>query len=128
MNDGRLFAVNADNGKLCETFANKGILNLQTNMPVTTPGMYEPTSPPIITDKTIVIAGAVTDNFSTREPSGVIRGFDVNTGKLLWAFDPGAKDPNAIRAMNITSRSTRRTHGRLPPTTLSWIWSICRWA
>lgn len=96
VNDGRLFAVNADNGKLCETFANKGILNLQTNMPVTTPGMYEPTSPPIITDKTIVIAGAVTDNFSTREPSGVIRGFDVNTGKLLWAFDPGAKDPNAI--------------------------------
>src|SRR5690606_39112942 len=28
VNDGRLFAINADNGKLCETFANKGILNL----------------------------------------------------------------------------------------------------
>ena len=96
MNDGRLFAINAENGKLCETFANKGVLNLQTNMPVTKPGMYEPTSPPIITDKTIVIAGSVTDNFSTRETSGVIRGFDVNTGELLWAFDPGAKDPNAI--------------------------------
>ena len=96
VNDGRLFAVNADNGQLCESFGNKGILNLQTNMPVTTPGMYEPTSPPVITDKVIVIAGAVTDNFSTREPSGVIRGFDVNSGKLLWAFDPGAKDPNAI--------------------------------
>ncbi|ELZ2906043.1 PQQ-binding-like beta-propeller repeat protein, partial [Escherichia coli] len=40
--------------------------------------------------------GSVTDNFSTRETSGVIRGFDVNTGELLWAFDPGAKDPNAI--------------------------------
>ncbi|WP_414641560.1 glucose/quinate/shikimate family membrane-bound PQQ-dependent dehydrogenase [Buttiauxella sp.] len=96
VNDGRLFAINADNGQLCESFANKGILNLQTNMPVTTPGMYEPTSPPIITDKVIVIAGAVTDNFSTREPSGVIRGFDVNSGKLLWAFDPAAKDPNII--------------------------------
>ncbi|MDI8954433.1 hypothetical protein MJO10_33160, partial [Salmonella enterica subsp. enterica serovar Anatum] len=36
--------------------------------------------------------------FSTRETSGVIRGFDVNSGKLLWAFDPGAKDPNAIPA------------------------------
>ncbi|MCP2003119.1 UNVERIFIED_ORG: quinoprotein glucose dehydrogenase [Buttiauxella agrestis ATCC 33320] len=96
VNDGRLFAINADNGQLCESFANKGILNLQTNMPVTTPGMYEPTSPPIITDKVIVIAGAVTDNYSTREPSGVIRGFDVNSGKLLWAFDPGAKDPNTI--------------------------------
>ncbi|WP_312990946.1 glucose/quinate/shikimate family membrane-bound PQQ-dependent dehydrogenase [Atlantibacter hermannii] len=98
VNDGRLFALNADNGKLCETFANKSILNLQTNQPVTTPGMYEPTSPPIVTDKVIVIAGAVTDNYSTREPSGVIRGFDVNTGDLLWAFDPGAKDPNAIPA------------------------------
>ncbi|NBD00347.1 membrane-bound PQQ-dependent dehydrogenase, glucose/quinate/shikimate family [Atlantibacter hermannii] len=96
VNDGRLFAINADNGKLCETFANKGILNLQTNQPVTTPGMYEPTSPPVVTDKIIVIAGAVTDNYSTREPSGVIRGFDVNTGDLVWAFDPGAKDPNAI--------------------------------
>jgi len=96
VNDGRLFAINADSGKLCESFANKGILNLQTNMPVTTPGMYEPTSPPIITGKVIVIAGAVTDNYSTREPSGVIRGFDVNSGKLLWAFDPGAKDPNAV--------------------------------
>ncbi|TNV19332.1 glucose/quinate/shikimate family membrane-bound PQQ-dependent dehydrogenase [Buttiauxella sp. B2] len=96
VNDGRLFAINADNGQLCESFANKGILNLQTSMPVTTPGMYEPTSPPIITNKVIVIAGAVTDNYSTREPSGVIRGFDVNSGKLLWAFDPGAKDPNAI--------------------------------
>jgi quinoprotein glucose dehydrogenase len=56
VNDGRLFHQRR-NGKLCETFANKGILNLQTNMPVTTPGLYEPTSPPIITDKTIVIAG-----------------------------------------------------------------------
>jgi quinoprotein glucose dehydrogenase len=74
VNDGRLFAINAETGKLCETFANKGILNLQTNMPDTTPGLYEPTSPPIITDKTIVIAGSVTDNFSTRETSGVIRG------------------------------------------------------
>lgn len=98
VNDGRLFAVNAETGKLCETFANKGVLNLQTNMPDTTPGLYEPTSPPIITDKTIVIAGSVTDNFSTRETSGVIRGFDVNSGKLMWAFDPGAKDPNAIPA------------------------------
>ena len=40
VNDGRLFAINAETGKLCETFANKGILNLQTNMPDTTPGLY----------------------------------------------------------------------------------------
>lgn len=98
VNDGRLFALDADSGKPCADFANNGELNLQSNMPYATPGHYEPTSPPVITDKVIVVAGAVTDNYSNREPSGVIRGFDVNSGKLLWAFDPGAKDPNAIPA------------------------------
>ncbi|MFE1728362.1 membrane-bound PQQ-dependent dehydrogenase, glucose/quinate/shikimate family, partial [Acinetobacter baumannii] len=27
---------------------------------------------------------------------GVIRGYDVNTGKPLWVFDTGAADPNAM--------------------------------
>ena len=96
VNDGHLYALDAQTGQPCPDFANHGDLDLQHGQPVTTPGQYEPTSPPIVTDKVIVIAGAVTDNYSTREPSGVIRGFDVNTGKLLWAFDPGNKDPNVI--------------------------------
>ncbi len=69
VNDGRLFALDADSGKPCADFANNGELNLQSNMPYATPGHYEPTSPPVITDKVIVIAGAVTDNYSNREPS-----------------------------------------------------------
>lgn len=94
VNDGHLYALDAKTGKRCATFADNGDLDLQRREPVTTPGMYEPTSPPVITDKVIVVSGAVEDNFSTREPSGVIRGFDVRTGALLWVFDPGAKDPN----------------------------------
>ncbi|GAA3884887.1 glucose/quinate/shikimate family membrane-bound PQQ-dependent dehydrogenase [Gibbsiella dentisursi] len=96
VNDGRLFALDASTGQPCPDFANNGVLDLQHKQPVTTAGQYEPTSPPIVTNQVIIIAGAVTDNYSTREPSGVIRGFDVNSGKLVWAFDPGAKDPNAI--------------------------------
>ncbi|WP_250520535.1 MULTISPECIES: glucose/quinate/shikimate family membrane-bound PQQ-dependent dehydrogenase [unclassified Caballeronia] len=96
VNDGRLFELDAASGKPCPEFATNGLLDLQHLQPVKTPGQYEPTSPPIVTSKVIVVAGAVTDNYGTREPSGVIRGFDVNTGKLLWAFDPGAHDPNAI--------------------------------
>lgn len=96
VNDGRLFELDAATGERCPGFGNHGELDLQHAQPVQTPGGYEPTSPPVVTDKAIVIAGAVTDNYSTREPSGVVRGFDVDTGKLLWAFDPGAKDPNAI--------------------------------
>ena len=96
VNDGRLFELDAATGKRCDAFAIHGMLDLQHLQPVRTPGMYEPTSPPIVTDRMIVMAGAVEDNFSTREPSGVIRGFDVDTGKLMWVFDPGASDPNAI--------------------------------
>jgi quinoprotein glucose dehydrogenase len=96
VNNGHLYAVDALSGQLCKDFATNGDLDLQAGQPVTTAGQYEPTSPPVITDKVIVIAGAVEDNYSTREPSGVIRGFDVTTGKLLWAFDPGAKEPNAV--------------------------------
>ncbi|ADW76357.1 MULTISPECIES: glucose/quinate/shikimate family membrane-bound PQQ-dependent dehydrogenase [Rahnella] len=96
VNDGRLFALDAETGARCPAFGNNGELNLQGNMPYATPGHYEPTSPPIITKSVIIVAGAVTDNYSNREPSGVIRGFDVETGKLLWAFDPGAAEPNKI--------------------------------
>ncbi|RWR01227.1 glucose dehydrogenase [[Pantoea] beijingensis] len=96
VNDGHLYALDAATGQRCADFADNGDLNLQANMPHARAGAYEPTSPPVVTDKVIVIAGAVTDNYSTREPSGVIRGFDVNSGKLLWAFDTGAKEPNKL--------------------------------
>ncbi len=96
VNDGRLFALDAETGARCSDFGNNGELNLQSNMPYSSAGRYEPTSPPIVTKSVIIVAGAVTDNYSTKEPSGVIRGFDVHTGKLLWAFDPGAANPNKI--------------------------------
>lgn len=96
VNDGRLVAINADNGQRCSDFGNNGEVNLQRYMPFAYPGGYNPTSPPVVTGSTIIIAGSVTDNLSIHEPSGVIRGYDVNTGELLWIFDTGATDPNAM--------------------------------
>lgn len=95
-NDGRLIAVNADNGQKCSDFGNDGEIDLQKSMPHAYPGGYNPTSPPVVTATTIVIGGSVTDNFSNKEPSGVIRGYDVRTGALKWVFDTGAQDPNAM--------------------------------
>lgn len=96
VNDGRLVAVNADTGKVCSDFGEQGEVNLQKFMPYAYPGGYNPTSPGVISGTTIVIAGSVTDNYSSKEPSGVIRGYDVNTGELLWVFDTGAQNPNAM--------------------------------
>lgn len=95
-NDGRLFALNADTGALCRGFGRDGAVDLTDGMPMRTPGFYEPTSPPVITSKVAIISGAVTDNYSTHEPSGVTRGYDLYSGKLVWAFDPGNPNPNEL--------------------------------
>jgi quinoprotein glucose dehydrogenase len=96
VNDGRMIALNADSGKPCESFGDHGTLNLEVGMGEHTPGFYEPTSPPVVSDTILVVAGSVIDNYSTHEPSGVVRGFDIHTGKLVWAWDSGAQDENAL--------------------------------
>jgi len=96
VNDGRLFAINADNGQRCSNFANHGELDLKHMNPYTFPGGLEPTSPPVVTGTTVVIGGSVTDNYSIHEPSGALRGYDVNTGELRWVFDTGAENPNIV--------------------------------
>ena len=64
------------------------------------------------TDKILVVAGAVIDNYSTDEPSGVIRGFDVHTGRLVWAWDPGAAGrERAALGRRTPTPTTRRTPG-----------------
>lgn len=100
VNDGRLVAINADNGELCAHFGNEGEIDLQYKMPYAYAGGYNPTSPPVITPTNIIIGGSVTDNYSTKEPSGVIRAYDATTGALKWIFDTGAADPNAMPGKN----------------------------
>lgn len=102
VNDGRMIALNAETGALCQGFGDHGTLNLQEGMGVQTSGFYEPTSPPVVSDRIIVIAGAVIDNYSTQVPSGVIRGFDIHTGRLVWAWDAGAADENALPSATYT--------------------------
>jgi quinoprotein glucose dehydrogenase len=95
-NDGRLFAINAKTGARCSAFGRNGEIDLTDGMPMRELGFYEPTSPPVVTGRLVIISGAVTDNYSTHEPSGVTRGFDLHTGQLVWAFDTGNPDPNVL--------------------------------
>ncbi|WP_395600278.1 glucose/quinate/shikimate family membrane-bound PQQ-dependent dehydrogenase [Pseudomonas sp. B19125] len=90
--DTRLIALDADTGKMCEDFGDKGQVDLRANIGSFAPGGYYSTSPPAVTKNLVVIGGHVTDNVSTDEPSGVIRAFDVHTGKLVWNWDSGNPD------------------------------------
>ncbi|MBO0345155.1 glucose/quinate/shikimate family membrane-bound PQQ-dependent dehydrogenase [Roseibium sp. CAU 1637] len=85
--DARLIALNADDGTVCESFAENGTLHLEQHMEYNPAGYYYSTSPPMAIDGKIIIGGAVNDNYSLYEPSGVIRGFDAQTGELLWNWD-----------------------------------------
>jgi quinoprotein glucose dehydrogenase len=90
--DARLIALDAETGKVCGDFADKGVIDLSANMPDLTPGFYYSTSPVLVARGLIVVGGAVNDNVSTREPSGVIRAYDESTGKLVWNWDSGNPD------------------------------------
>ncbi|MFO1173375.1 MAG: membrane-bound PQQ-dependent dehydrogenase, glucose/quinate/shikimate family [Hyphomicrobiaceae bacterium] len=92
--DGRLISLSAETGKICPGFGgNSGTINLWANMPNITPGSVYATSPPVVTDRLVIVGGTVNDNVSTTSPSGVIRAYDVNTGDLVWNFD--SKNPDA---------------------------------
>ncbi|TNM61385.1 glucose/quinate/shikimate family membrane-bound PQQ-dependent dehydrogenase [Aliirhizobium smilacinae] len=87
--DARLIALDAKNGEVCPSFAENGTLHLEKGMKYNPAGYYYSTSPPAIVGNKIIIGGAVNDNYSTQEQSGVIRAFDVNSGQLIWNWDSG---------------------------------------
>ncbi|WP_182418968.1 membrane-bound PQQ-dependent dehydrogenase, glucose/quinate/shikimate family [Bartonella sp. HY038] len=87
--DARLIGINADTGKACEGFGDKGIVDLKIGMGEVKPGYYQQTSTPLLAGDLVIVGGRVADNFSTDEPPGVVRAYSVHDGKLVWAWDPG---------------------------------------
>ncbi|MBZ9602833.1 glucose/quinate/shikimate family membrane-bound PQQ-dependent dehydrogenase [Phyllobacterium chamaecytisi] len=90
--DARLIALDAANGQICPSFADKGTLHLEKGMPYDPAGYYYSTSPPVVAAGKIIVGGAVNDNYSIHEQSGVIRAYDINTGALIWNWDTGNPD------------------------------------
>jgi len=93
--DARLVALDADSGALCEGFGQDGIVDLKQGLGAAADPLYQLTSAPTMAGTTVVVGGRVADNVQTDMPGGVLRGFDVITGQMRWAFDPGRDDPNA---------------------------------
>ncbi|WP_122722497.1 membrane-bound PQQ-dependent dehydrogenase, glucose/quinate/shikimate family [Pseudomonas viridiflava] len=87
--DARLVALDADTGKLCSDFGSNGVVGLHDNMGKVRPHALMQTAAPLVAGDLIVLGGSVMDNgYDQGNPSGVIRAYNVMTGKLVWNFDP----------------------------------------
>jgi quinate dehydrogenase (quinone) len=105
--DMRLVALDAATGKPVPGFGDNGTVFLATGMGAVIPGYYNPTSGPFLAGKNLIVGGWVMDNQSADEPSGVVRAFDAETGKLAWAWDVGRPgQPNPPAAGQSYTRST----------------------
>lgn len=87
-NDARLVAIDAKSGERCSNFGDNGEVRIDPGMELWWPGEYQITSPPLVTDNTVVIGSAISDNARVIAPAGSVRAFDVRTGEARWDFDP----------------------------------------
>jgi quinoprotein glucose dehydrogenase len=93
--DGKLFTLDAKTGALNTSFGNNGVVNLATPDITHGFGGYRVTSPPVMYGNIIIVGSALPER-SGPGPSGDIRAFDVDTGKLVWTFHsiPQPGEPN----------------------------------
>ena len=85
--DGRIIAVDARTGRPCPAFGQNGAVDIKEGMGEQYPGMVSITSPPVIVRGVIVTGHQVLDGQKRWNASGVIKGFDVETGALRFAWD-----------------------------------------
>ncbi|WP_394521347.1 outer membrane protein assembly factor BamB family protein [Pantoea sp. SGAir0184] len=90
--DDRVIEVDAQDGKRCTDFGNNGEVSILEDMGETYTGYVSITSGPVVVRDTIVVGHQVIDGQRVFGPPGVIKAFDVRTGKLKWAWDAANPD------------------------------------
>jgi quinoprotein glucose dehydrogenase len=90
--DARLIAVDAKKGIPCPDFGDNGVVYLLDGIGESVPGWYGNVAAPTIVRNVVVMGAQVQDGQAEDAPSGVIRGYDAVSGKLLWAWDMGRPD------------------------------------
>jgi quinoprotein glucose dehydrogenase len=113
--DAKLHAVDADTGKLCSGFGDKGILNVDQWNTVNAKWPLSLLQPPTVYKDTLFIGWAGKDWHNTAAPPGQVFAVDAQTGKLKWTFSPipEAQVPNTGTADVWASMSVDEKNGIL---------------
>jgi quinoprotein glucose dehydrogenase len=86
--DARLIALDGDTGKPCVDFGTNGEIDLTNEVKLRDPGDYQETSAPAICKDLVITGSSEGDNRAVTLERGIVRAFDVRTGKLRWTWDP----------------------------------------
>lgn len=109
--DGRLIAIDADTGKPCSGFGDAGVADLKIGMGEKKIEEALPTSPPTVVNGVVVVGQSISDFGSFDAPSGVIRGYDAETGALRWAWDAGRPGQTMLKPGETYTRDTPNAWG-----------------
>jgi quinoprotein glucose dehydrogenase len=86
--DARLIALDGETGKPCADFGTSGEVDLTAEVKMRDPGDYQVTSAPAIYKDLVITGSSEGDNRAVTLERGIVRAFDVRTGKLRWTWDP----------------------------------------
>ena len=92
---GKLIALDAVGGFLCEDFGEGGTVDLTAGMGLRASGFASNTSGATVAGGLLILGQQVSDNQRRDAPSGVVRAYDARTGELRWAWDALRPDPQA---------------------------------
>jgi quinoprotein glucose dehydrogenase len=70
------------------------VVPLDTGVGRVQEGQYGVTSPPVVARGVVVIGSSIGDNRRVDMERGVVRGYDAESGRFLWGFDPIPRRPD----------------------------------
>jgi quinoprotein glucose dehydrogenase len=94
--DLRLIALDAATGERCAGFGANGEVDLARGLGDVASGEVKVYSTPTVIGDVVAVGTMVSDNKRADAPGGVVRGYDVRTGALAWAFDPAPPDTQPL--------------------------------
>ncbi|MGC2766348.1 MAG: pyrroloquinoline quinone-dependent dehydrogenase [Candidatus Acidiferrum sp.] len=114
--DARLIALDGATGKPCSDFGTNGEIDLTNEVRLRDPGDYEVTSAPAIYKDLVITGSSIGDNRAVTVERGIVRAYDVRTGRIRWTWDPIAPwayqtDPRTGAANAWSTLSVDPEHG-----------------
>jgi quinoprotein glucose dehydrogenase len=122
--DARLLALDAKSGMRCADFGANGEIALSKGVRLIERqlGNYQVTSPPAIAGDVAVVGSSIGDNRGTDIELGVVRAFDVRSGRELWRWDP------IPRTAKLPSDAANPDFGEVESQQAHWTGAANAWA